>query len=197
MDFKEELHYPGTWRDLRNRLVICCLIVGVGFVVSYFCSRQIFELLIKPWVNSMPAGQPAKLIYTAPHEAFFVYMKVSFIAATIIATPLVLCQIWRFVVPDLYKNEKLLVIYSSSLCFVSGILFGYFIVIPAALPPATNYFTPMLRATEYLSFVNKILLCFGLVLQLPLFAFFLARNATISRQLRGSEKTLPPEITKK
>jgi len=57
-------------------------------------------------VNAMPAGQPAKLIYTAPHEAFFVYMKVAFISGTLLAIPVILWQLWRFVAPGLYAKEK-------------------------------------------------------------------------------------------
>jgi len=173
--------------ELRTRLLICFLAVGVGFVVSYFFSRQIFELLIKPWVNAMPAGQPAKLIYTAPHEAFFVYMKVSFITGTLLAIPVILWQVWRFVAPGLYANEKkymLPVMFCSCLCFVSGVSFGYFVVIPVAFKFfasfSSEFITPMLRTTEYLAFANKMLLCFGLAFQLPVFAFFLAKLGVIN-----------------
>jgi sec-independent protein translocase protein TatC len=173
--------------ELRSRLLICCLAVGIGFVISYFFSNRIFEVLIKPWINAMPPGQPAKLIYTAPHEAFFVYMKVSFISGTLLAAPVILWQIWRFVAPGLYENERrymLPVIFCSSFCFVSGVLFGYFVVIPVAFrffaSFASEYITPMLRTTEYLSFANRMLLCFGVTFQLPVFAFFLAKMGVIS-----------------
>jgi sec-independent protein translocase protein TatC len=173
--------------ELRSRLLICFLAIGVGFVVSYFFSRQIFEMLMKPWVNAMPAGQQAKLIYTAPHEAFFVYMKVSFIAGTILAFPVILWQIWRFVAPGLYAKEKrymLPVIFASCLCFVSGVSFGYFVVIPVAFKFfasfSSEFITPMLRTTEYLSFANKMLLCFGLAFELPVFAFFLSKLGVLN-----------------
>jgi sec-independent protein translocase protein TatC len=173
--------------ELRSRLLTCCLAVAIGFIVSYFFSSKIFEMLIKPWVNAMPAGQPTKLIYTAPHEAFFVYMKVSFIAGTIAAAPVILWQIWRFVAPGLYENEKkymLPVIFISSFCFVSGVAFGYFVVIPVAFKFfasfASDYITPMLRTSEYLTFANKMLLCFGISFELPVFAFFLAKLGVLS-----------------
>lgn len=173
--------------ELRTRLLICCLAVGAGFVACYFFSSRIFEILMKPWINAMPPGQPAKLIYTAPHEAFFVYMKVSFIAGTILAAPVILWQIWKFVAPGLYENEKrymLPVIFFSSSCFISGVLFGYFVVIPVAFKFfasfSSEYITPMLRTTEYLSFANKMLLCFGIAFQLPVFAFFLAKMGVLS-----------------
>ncbi|MGO8943035.1 MAG: twin-arginine translocase subunit TatC [Syntrophobacteraceae bacterium] len=173
--------------ELRTRLLICCLAVGIGFVGCYFFSKKIFEILMRPWINAMPPGQPAKLIYTAPHEAFFVYMKVSFIAGTILSAPVILWQIWKFVAPGLYENEKkymLPVILSSSLCFISGVLFGYFVVIPVAFKFfasfSSEYITPMLRTTEYLAFANKMLLCFGIAFQLPVFAFFLAKMGVLS-----------------
>ncbi len=173
--------------ELRTRLLICCLAVGVGFVVSYFFSGKIFEWLMRPWINAMPPGQSAKLIYTAPHEAFFVYMKVSLISGTLLAIPVILWQIWRFVAPGLYANEKkymLPVIFCSCFCFVSGVLFGYFVVIPVAFKFfasfSSEYITPMLRTTEYLAFANKMLLCFGLAFQLPVFAFFLAKLGLLS-----------------
>ena len=173
--------------ELRTRLLICCLAVGIGFVGCYFFSSRIFEILMRPWINAMPPGQPAKLIYTAPHEAFFVYMKVSFIAGTLLAAPVILWQVWKFVAPGLYENEKrymLPVILSSSLCFISGVLFGYFVVIPVAFKFfasfSSEYITPMLRTTEYLAFANKMLLCFGIAFQLPVFAFFLAKMGVLS-----------------
>lgn len=172
--------------ELRSRLLICCLAVGVGFVGSYFFSKWIFEMLTKPWINAMPPGVTAKLIYTKPHEAFFVYMKVSFIAGTILAAPVILWQIWKFVAPGLYENEKkymVPVVLSSCFCFVSGVLFGYFVVIPVAFKFfasfATDYITPMPSMTEYLSFANKMLLCFGIAFQLPVFAFFLSKMGVL------------------
>jgi sec-independent protein translocase protein TatC len=173
--------------ELRTRLLICCLAIGLGFIVSYFFSSRIFEWLMKPWINAMPPGQSAKLIYTAPHEAFFVYMKVSLISGTLLAIPVILWQIWRFVAPGLYSNEKkymLPVIFCSCFCFVGGVVFGYFVVIPVAFKFfasfSSEYITPMLRTTEYLAFANKMLLCFGLAFQLPVFAFFLAKLGLLS-----------------
>jgi sec-independent protein translocase protein TatC len=173
--------------ELRTRLLICCLAIGLGFIISYFFSSRIFEWLMMPWINAMPPGQSAKLIYTAPHEAFFVYMKVSLISGTLLSIPVILWQIWRFVAPGLYANEKkymLPVIFCSCFCFVSGVVFGYFVVIPVAFKFfasfSSEYITPMLRTTEYLAFANKMLLCFGLAFQLPVFAFFLAKLGVLS-----------------
>ncbi|MCE5335497.1 MAG: twin-arginine translocase subunit TatC [Desulfobacteraceae bacterium] len=173
--------------ELRSRLLICFLAVGVGFIISYVFSAKLFELLMRPWLEAMPAGQHATLIYTAPHEAFFVYMKVSLIAGTLLAVPVILWQIWKFIAPGLYANEKkymLPVIFCTSFCFVGGGLFGYFVVFPAGFKFfasfASENITPMMRTSEYLSFANKMLLCFGLAFELPVFAFFLAKLGILS-----------------
>ena len=114
-------------------------------------------------------------------------MKVSFIAGTILGAPVILWQIWKFVAPGLYENEKrymLPVILFSSFCFISGVLFGYFVVIPVAFrffaSFSSEYITPMLRTTEYLSFANKMLLSFGIAFEMPVFAFFLAKMGVLS-----------------
>ena len=90
--------------EMRTRLLICCLAVGIGFTISYFFSARLFAVLMKPWIDAMPPGQSAKLIYTAPHEAFFVYMKVSFIMGTLLAIPVIIWQVWKFVAPGLFSR---------------------------------------------------------------------------------------------
>jgi sec-independent protein translocase protein TatC len=173
--------------ELRSRILLCGLAIGVGFVLCYCFKDRIFDIFIMPWVKALPAGQPYKLIYTVPYEAFLAEMEVSFIAGTILASPVVLWQIWRFIAPGLYENEKkyiLPVIFFSSLFFVSGVLFGYFVVVPVAFKffasPSSPYITPMMSIDKYLSFAEKMLLCFGLVFELPVFAFFLAKLGILS-----------------
>jgi sec-independent protein translocase protein TatC len=173
--------------ELRKRLLICVLTVGLIFIGCYIFSAKIFELLMKPWIRAVPDVQAAKLIYTAPHEAFFTYMKVSFIAAILLSAPVIMWQVWKFIAPGLYANEKrymLPVIFFSSFCFLSGALFGYFVVFPAGFKFfasfASDYITPMMRTSEYLAFANKILLVFGLAFELPVFAFFLAKMGILS-----------------
>ncbi len=173
--------------ELRTRLLICAVSVGLAFIVCYVFSAKLFELLMKPWIAAMPEGQSAKLIYTAPHEAFFTYMKVAFIAGVIISVPVILWQIWLFIAPGLYQNEKrymMPVIFFSGFCFLAGALFGYFVVFPAGFKFfasfASEYIQPMMRTSEYLSFANKILFAFGLAFELPVFAFFLAKLGILS-----------------
>jgi sec-independent protein translocase protein TatC len=173
--------------ELRSRLLICGLAIGVGFVLCYFFKEQVFDVFIMPWVNALPKGQSVKLIYTVPYEAFLAEMEVSFIMGTILASPVILWQIWKFVAPGLYQTERryiLPVILCSCLFFVGGVLFGYFVVVPVAFKffasPSSPYITPMMSIDKYLSFAEKMLLSFGLVFELPVFAFFLAKLGIIS-----------------
>ena len=173
--------------ELRKRLIVAIVAIGAGFLISYAFKEKIFEVLMQPWIEAMPKGVEAKLIYTAPHEAFFTYMKVSFIAGVGLAVPVILYQIWRFVAPGLYENEKrymIPVVFFSTLFFLGGACFGYFFVFPVGFQFfasfATEFITPMVSTKEFLSFTIRLLLAFGFVFELPIFAFFLARLGLIS-----------------
>jgi len=173
--------------ELRKRMIVCAVAVAVGFLISYAFKETIFEILMKPWVEALPKGQSAKLIYTAPHEAFFTYLKVSLIAGFGLAVPVILFEFWRFIAPGLYENEKrylIPVVFFSSFFFLGGALFGYFIVFPVGFQFftsfATEYITPMVSTKEFLTFSTRLLLAFGFVFELPIFAFFLAKLGLIS-----------------
>lgn len=173
--------------ELRKRLVISAAAIGVGFLISYAFKEKLFELLMRPWLAALPQGHEAKLIYTAPHEAFFTYLKVSFIAGFAIAIPVIFYQLWKFIAPGLYENEKryiIPIVFFSSLFFLGGALFGYFLVFPIGFSFftsfATDFITPMVSTREFLKFSTRLLLGFGLVFELPIFAFFLGRLGLIS-----------------
>ncbi len=181
MPFTEHLE------ELRKRLIISAVAIGIGFLISYAFKEKIFELLLKPWLEALPKGQTSKLIYTAPHEAFFTYLKVSFIAGCGLAVPVVLHQLWLFIAPGLYENERRYVIpivFFSSLFFLGGALFGYFFVFPIGFQFftsfANDYITPMISTKEFLTFSTRLLLGFGFVFELPIFAFFLAKLGLIT-----------------
>jgi sec-independent protein translocase protein TatC len=168
--------------ELRKRLIISFASIAIGFLICYAFADKLFEILMLPWIHAMPEGQGAKLIYTAPHEAFFTYMKVAFIGGVMLAVPVIILQIWRFVAPGLYAHEKrylLPIIFFSSVCFLAGAFFGYFVAFPAGFrffaSFATEYITPMMRTSEYLAFASRMLFGFGLAFELPVFAYFLGK----------------------
>jgi sec-independent protein translocase protein TatC len=176
MPFTEHLE------ELRRRLIYCAIAVGVGFVVCYFFKETIFAWLMKPLLKALPASQGRKLIYTAPHEAFLTYLKVSFIGGVALSIPVILYQFWRFVAPGLYEHEKRYlypVVILSTLFFVGGAMFGYFVVFPYGFQFFTSFATdsisPMISTREFLSFSTRLLFAFGLIFELPLVSFFLAK----------------------
>jgi sec-independent protein translocase protein TatC len=185
MDEEDKLPFTGHLEELRRRLIICFIAVGVGFVGCYLFKERLFALLMEPLVGVMEPGQ--NLVFTGLPEAFFTYLKVSFLAGLMAASPVVIYQFWMFVAPGLYDKEKRLlvpVVFLSSLFFVGGALFGYFVVFPYGfkffLGFATEIIRPLPSMKEYLSFSSKLLLAFGLVFELPLVITFLAKLGIVS-----------------
>lgn len=177
---EEKMPFTAHLEELRKRLVVCFIAVGAGFVLSYGFKEKLFAILVAPLVKVMKPGQA--LIYTGLPEAFFTFLKVSFLSGLILASPVIIYQFWMFVAPGLYDKEKKLllpIVLLSTLFFVGGALFGYFVVFPWGfkffLGFATETIRPMPSMKEYLGFSSKLLLAFGLVFELPLVITFLAR----------------------
>ncbi len=179
--------------ELRKRLTRALIAVGIGFFACYYFKELIFDIITRPLTAALPKN--SYLIYTGLTEAFFVYMKLAFFASIIITSPFILYQIWKFISPGLMPNEKKYVIpfvISSSLLFISGILFGYFI----ALPPAFEFFVSfnnkylqaMISFSDYLSLFVTFLLGFGLSFELPVFIFFLAKLGIVNAQMLSKQR---------
>jgi len=181
----ERLPFTVHLEELRDRLIKCFVAVAVGFVISYFFKEKLFDILIKPLIDVMEQGET--LIYTGLPEAFFTFLKVSFLSSLIVTSPVIIYQFWMFVAPGLYTKEKKLllpIIFLSSFFFIGGSLFGYFVVFPYGfqffLGFATETIRPLPSMKEYLSFSAKLLLAFGLVFELPLVITFLAKLGIVS-----------------
>jgi sec-independent protein translocase protein TatC len=185
MDEEDKLPFTGHLEELRRRLIICFIAVGIGFAGCYLFKERLFAILMDPLVRVMKPGQ--NLIFTGLAEAFFTYLKVSFLAGLMAAFPVIVYQFWMFVAPGLYDKEKSLlipIVFLSSVFFVGGALFGYFIVFPYGfkffLGFATDIIRPLPSMKEYLSFSSKLLIAFGLVFELPLIITFLAKLGIVS-----------------
>jgi sec-independent protein translocase protein TatC len=170
--------------ELRKRLIISLIAVVIGFVICYIFSKEIFQLLMIPLQKALPPE--ASMIFTSLPEAFFTYLKVAVLAGIFLASPVVLYQIWLFVAPALYSHEKRYVIpfvILSTLLFIGGAAFGYFIVFPFGfkffMSFATDLIKPMPKLKEYLSFCSLLLLTFGMVFELPLFILFLTKLGVV------------------
>lgn len=175
-----EMTFTEHLNELRVRLVRCLIAVFVGFLACYGFSEQLFTLLMQPLITLLePSG--GSLIYTGLPEAFFTHIKVAALAGLFVASPYVFYQLWMFIAPGLYEGERKYMIpiaLCSALCFVTGALFGYFIVFPFGfqffLGYASEMIQPMPSVKEYFSFSTSMLFAFGLIFELPLFMFFLS-----------------------
>jgi sec-independent protein translocase protein TatC len=181
----EKLPFTSHLEELRKRLITAFIAVGVGFVIAFGFKERLFKILVHPLIKVMKDGET--LIYTGLPEAFFTYLKVAFLAGLIVASPIILYQFWMFVAPGLYKNERRMmmpIVLLSSLFFIGGALFGYFIVFPWGfkffLGFATDTIRPLPSMKEYFGFSAKMLLAFGLVFELPLVLTFLAKLGIVS-----------------
>jgi sec-independent protein translocase protein TatC len=185
MDDEKKIPFTDHLDELRRRLIVCFIAVGIGFVLSYGFKEKLFQILTRPLIGVMESGD--KLIFTGLPEAFFTYLKVAFLSGIILSTPIIFYEFWMFVAPGLYDKEKRLmfpIVILSTLFFVGGSFFGYFIVFPYGfkffLGFASEIIKPLPSMREYLSFASKLLIAFGLVFELPLIITFLAKLGMVS-----------------
>jgi sec-independent protein translocase protein TatC len=175
----DKLPFTAHLDELRSRLIKSFIAVGAGFLVCYGFKEPLFDILLYPLLRVMPEG--GKLIFTGVPEAFFTYLKVSFLAGILLASPVLLYQFWMFVAPGLYKKERHVlgpIIAVTSLFFIGGALFGYFVVFPSGfkflLGFGTDYIRTLPSMREYLAFSTKLLFIFGLLFELPVLLACLA-----------------------
>lgn len=177
-------------RELRKRLMISVAAVAIGFLVSYYYSEVLYKILARPLLSVLKPGQEY-LVFTGVVEPFFIYMKVGFAGGMILASPVILYEIWAFVAPALYSHEKvwfISIVISSLFLFAAGTLFAYMVVFPFGFKYLLSYSSqeikPLLSMSEYFSMVTKLLLAFGVIFQLPLGILVLARLGIVTaRQL--------------
>lgn len=182
--------------ELRRRLLWSVGALAIAFFGCLYFARDIFGFLVQPLLK---AGQ-GKIIYTDIFEAFFVEIKVAFFAATMVAFPVIAAQIWRFVAPGLYANEKrafLPFLLMTPVLFLSGAALAYFVAMPVALKFLLGYSGNIGGISQealpgvgnYLSFVTKFLFGFGVGFLLPVLLMLLERAGIVTRtQLRDGRR---------
>jgi len=175
--------------ELRRRLLRSIGALAVAFGICLYFARPIFAFLVQPLVR---AGQ-GKIIYTQIFEAFFVEIKVAFFAAAMLSFPIIANQIWQFVAPGLYRNEKqalLPFLWATPILFLSGAALAYYIAIPVALHFLLGFQgnlggiqqEALPAVGNYLSFVMQFLFGFGLAFLLPVLLMLLERAGIVTRR---------------
>lgn len=186
---EDKLSFTHHLAELRKRLIVCCIAIGIGFGISYYYSQELFTFLSRPLLDAMPQGS-AFLVFTGIIEPFWTYLKIALIGGIFLASPVIFYQIWLFIAPGLYETEKKWVtpiVISATVLFIGGALFGYYVVFPVGfkyfLSFSTDALKPMLSMNEYFSFVSKFLLAFGAVFEMPILIFFLARIGIVDAKM--------------
>ena len=182
--------------ELRSRLIKSIFYLSIFFIISYIFSENIYNFLVSPYAEAVKNDDVSRrMIFTALHETFIVYLKVAFFASLFISSPLILIQIWKFVAPGLYKNEKkalLPYLVATPLLFLLGGWLVYYLIMPLAIKFFLTFETSAqfghlpiqleAKVNEYLSLIMRLIFAFGLSFQLPVLLSLLARVGFIDSQ---------------
>jgi sec-independent protein translocase protein TatC len=173
--------------ELRKRIIYSIIALAVGFFACWGYAENIYEIMQRPIMEALHSnGLSAKLVYLNPTEPFNLYLKVGFMAGLFVASPFVLYQLWCFISPGLYRNEKRYVMpfmVSTVALFLAGGYFGYKLVLPQALVFLIGYgkdFQPMITLNEYSSLFLTIIVGLGVIFEMPILVFFLALMGIVS-----------------
>jgi sec-independent protein translocase protein TatC len=186
---EDELPRMGFFEHLeefRRRLITSLVAVAAAFAIAWYRAEWLFELLARPVRHFLPPGQ--NLAYTTLTEPFLLYFRVALLGGLILASPIILWQLWLFIAPALYRREKRFAIpflLASVFFFLSGCAFGYlqaFPVVVRFLVGMGSKFQAVITINEYLSTATKVILGLGLCFELPILIFFLTRMGVVSER---------------
>ena len=177
-------------RELRNRLIISIIAIVIGFLIAWNWREEVFLMLLEPLKIAAAGSSDGQIYHRDITESFFVLLKTSLFSGVIIAIPVIMYQIWLFIAPGLYANERRTAIpfvVFSTICFLGGGWFCYKLILPFAyeflLAFASDVSQPQLMMQEYLSVTTKLILAFGAIFEMPIITTFLAKMGVVNHMM--------------
>ena len=171
--------------ELRRRIVNSCIAIAVGVAATFYWIDWIFNFILAPTRSALPAG--VKLVYTQPGEAFSLYITIALIAGAVVASPFIMLQVWLFIAPGLYSNEKRMAIpfvLLTTVGFLGGAAFNHYVAFRYLMVFFGSFNTPdlafMPKLDDVFGLYSKMLLGLGLVFQMPAVVYFLARMRLVT-----------------
>lgn len=194
MSQKDQMTLQEHFAELRRRVIFSLLFFAISFGVSYFFSEEIYEFLLRPFVEITHNFENRRLIYTSPTEAFVTYLKLSLTSGLFFSFPVFSAELYLFLAPALYKHEKktiLLTFFFAQFLFLCGAVFAYYFILPITFEYLSSFENQGLaglslpvqletKLSEYLSFVSNLLFGFGIAFELPILLLFLIRIGFLS-----------------
>lgn len=193
--------------ELRKSIIVSLVFVSIAFVVAFHFSEGIFKGLMfplrdmirldthSPYVHLVKKAKQTSLVFLAPAEAFWMYLKISFVAGLVVALPAIFYEIWRFISPGLLEKERKYVlpfIVSSTTLFLTGGVFCFVVVLPFGMSFLLGYqtqnLTPMISVGNYVDFCLKFILAFGVIFELPLAIVLLTRFGIVTPQYLAKKR---------
>ncbi len=183
--------------ELRSRLIWSLVAIAIGFAICFVYAEFIYNILLGPFQDAARQVRgdelELQLIFTAPLEFFFVKLKLALFGAIILAFPVLAYQVWAFVRPGLYKNERMAFapfLVASPILFAAGVAFVYYVILPFVMSFALGQEQPggegraaiqlLTRVSEYLNLVTTLLLAFGISFQLPVLLSLLGKAGLLT-----------------
>jgi sec-independent protein translocase protein TatC len=171
--------------ELRKRIVHSAIAIALCVVAGFFWISQIVDFILAPTRQALPSG--VKLIYTQPGEAFSLYVQIALIMGVVLASPFIMYQVWMFIAPGLYSNEKRLAIpfvLFTTLGFMMGAAFNHYIAFPFIMTFFASFNTPdlsfMPKLADVFGLYAKMLLGMGIIFQMPTVVLFLAKMKMVT-----------------
>ena len=182
--------------ELRSRLVKSFIYLLICFIVCYFFAENIYRFLVEPYAEAVKDDATnRRLIFTALHETFITYLKLAFFTAIFVTSPIILTQLWMFIAPGLYKNEKralLPYLIATPTLFLLGGMLVYYLIMPLAIKFFLTFETSIqgtslpiqleAKVNEYLSLIMRLIFAFGISFQLPVLLSLMARVGFIDSE---------------